>query len=230
MKHLTSETCMAGAMRLKLFWTCGTCVGQDLHPSYERNDYLPPGFWLLLHLSRLSCQDVLVLVHTVLPRHFGLLILGGGHGGLGDLAGYGPQCGQRRSTIFFWNTGGFGGQGWGGLVEVVEQRLREEGVRVEVLVKVAVGLDVWRSIHLQHCLWCSSPGQTHKLGLRVSEGLGWGRSSWGRVAPAGQWFDSIQDLRLRYTGPERLVGRVQVLLVGGPGLAAGDGLQRVRHA
>lgn len=102
-------------------------------------------------------------------------------------------------------------------MEVVERRLVGEVVWVEVLVKVVVG---W--------LWGSGQGQTHNLGLRVSKGRPWGRSSRGRVAAAGRLFGSAKDVRLRHTVPDRLVGRVQVLLVGGPGLAAGDRLQSVR--
>lgn len=47
------------------------------------------------------------------------------------------------------------------------------------------------------------------------------------MAAAGWGLDSVQDFRLRHAVPDGLIGRVEVLLVGGPGLAAGDGLQGV---
>lgn len=180
-------------------------------------------------LSSLFWLAVSLLADAVLPRHFCLLVLGGGDEGLGDLAWRGLQRGQWRSTLFCWNARGLGGQGRGWLMEVVEWRLGGEVVVVEVLVKVVVGLEIRQSLHLLRWLWCSGQGHTHNLGqvARVCEGLGWLSSTRGRVAAAGCRVGSAQDVRLRYAVPDGLVGRVQLLLVGGPGLAAGDRLQSV---
>lgn len=156
--------------------------------------------------------DVSVPADAVFPRHLGLLVLGGSDDGLGDVAGRGPGRGWRSSTLFFWNPRGFGGQGRAGLMEVVERRLVGEVVRVEVLVKVEVGL---QSLHLLPWLRCSTQGHGHQLGVGV---VG---SSRGRVAVAGRMLGSAHDVRLRQTGPDGLVGGVQVLGVGAPGLAAG---------
>lgn len=150
-------------------------------------------------------QDVSLLTDSVLPRHFCLLTLGRSDDWLGDLVGHVPWSGHRRSTLafhgfFFWNTHGFGWQGGGWLVEVIERRLVGEVVGVEVLVKVAVGLEIQKSICLVWWLWSSGQSQTHNLG--------WVSSSGGGVAATGRLFGSIQDVRLRYTVPDGLVGGV----------------------
>lgn len=178
-----------------------------------------------------SRRDVSLLTDSVLPSHLGLLVLGRSHDWLGGLAGRGPGCGQGGGTLavqghFLWNTHGFGWQGGGWLMELVERWLVGEVVGVEVLIKVVVGLQVRRSIPL--VWWCSGQGQTQNLGLKVSHVLGWISSPGGRLAAAGRRLGSAQDVRLRYTVPDGLVGTVQVFWGGGPGLAAGDGLQSVR--
>lgn len=104
-------------------------------------------------------------------------------------------------------------------MEVIEWRLVGEIVGVKVLVKVAVGLEIHQSVHLVWWLWSSSQSQTHNLG--------WVSSSGGGVAAAGRLLGSIQDVGLRYTVPDGLVGGVEVFLVSGPGLAAGDRLRSV---
>lgn len=164
-----------------------------------------------------------LLAHAVLPRHLGLLVLGGSDGGLGDVAGRG----RRRSALLLWDARGFGGQGGAWLMEVVERRLVGQVVWVEGLVKVVVGLEVGQSIRLLRWLRGSAQGQTQQLGLKGFDGRGGVPSSRGGVAAAGRRFGCVQDVRLRCAAPDGLLGRVQVLWVGGPGLAAGGRLKGV---
>lgn len=157
-----------------------------------------------------------------------MLVLGRSDYGLGDLARHGPGRRRRRRRlgvqgVFFRDTTlsgvGFGGQGWGRLVEVVQRRVVGDVVRVEVGVEVVV-LGVRQPVLLLRRMWSSGGGRTQSLGLDLA-------ASRGRVAAAGWGFDSVQDFRLGDAVPDGLVERVQVFLVGGPGLAAGDGLQGV---
>lgn len=182
-----------------------------------------------MHVSPSSLTD------AVLPRHFSLLILGGCDYGLGDLAWHGPGCRRRGcglgvKGVFFRDTPlsevGLGGQGWRGLVEVVERRVVGEVVRVKVVVVVVV-LGVWQPLLLLWLLWSSGGGRTRGLGMGLAACLGRGDASRGGLAAAGRGFDSVQDIRLGDAVPDGLVRRVQVFLVGGPGLAAGDRLQGV---
>lgn len=113
-------------------------------------------------------------------------------------------------------------------MEMVERWLVGEVVGVEVLIKVVVGLHIRQSIPLVGWLRGSGQGQTQNLGLKVSDVLGRISPSGGRLAAAGRRLGSAQDVRLRYTVSDGLVGRVQVFWPGRPGLAAGDGLQGVR--
>lgn len=103
---------------------------------------------------------------------------------------------------------------------MVERRVVGEVVWVEVVV-VEVVMRVRQPILLLQ-LWSYNGGRSWSLGLDLDPWLGWSNSSWGGVAAAGCGLDSVQDFRLRDAVPDRLVRRVEVLLVGGPGLAAGD--------
>lgn len=210
---------------------------EDLHLDSEGIEHFTCWFLGLDPSGKDVCPvplryDVSLLADSVLPSHFGLLVLGCSDHWLGGLAGRGPRCGRGRGTLavqgsFLWNTHGLGWQGGGWLMEMVERWLVGEVVGVEVLIKVVVGLEIRQSFPLVWWLRCSGQGQTQNLGLKVSDVLGWVSSSRGRLAAAGRWLGSAQDVRLRYTVPDGLVGRVQVFLVGGPGLAAGDRLQSV---
>lgn len=108
-------------------------------------------------------------------------------------------------------------------MEVVKRRVVGDVVWVELVVVVVV-LGVRQPVLLQWLLWSSSGGRTRCLGLDLTPGLGRGDASRGGVAAAGRGFDSVQDFRLGDAIPDGLVRRVQVFLVSGPGLAAGDGL------
>lgn len=108
-------------------------------------------------------------------------------------------------------------------MEVVKRRVVWDVVWVEVVVIVDV-LGVRQAILLLWLCWSSGGGQTRSLGLDLAPGLGRGDASWSGVAAAGWGFDSVQDFRLRDAVPDRLVRRVEVFLVSGPSLAAGDGL------
>lgn len=114
-------------------------------------------------------------------------------------------------------------------MEVVERRLVGQVVWVEGLVKVEVGLEVGQAIRLLRWLRGSAQGQTQQLGLRGSDGQGGVPSSRGGVAAAGRRSGCVQGVRLRCAAPDGLLGGVQVLRVGGPGLAAGGRLQSVRR-
>lgn len=181
---------------------------------------------------------VLLLADAVLPRHFSLLILGGCDYGLGDLAWHGPRCRRWRRCrladqgVLFRDAAlsevGFRGQRRR-LMEVVERWVVGDVVWVEVMVElvVVVGvLWVWQHILLLHLL-NSDGGRTRSLGLDLGPHLSRGDASRGRVAAAGRGLDSIQDFRFGDAVPDGLVRWVEVLLVGGPSLAAGDGLQGV---
>lgn len=181
-----------------------------------------------------------LLADAVLPRHFSLLVLGRCDYRLGDLARHRSRCWRRsRSTlgvqgVFFRDAPlsevGLGGQGGWRLVEVVERRVVGDVVWVEVVVVVVV-LRVRQPVLLLllRLLWSSGGGRTRtwSLGLDLDSCLGRGDASRGGVAAAGRGFDSVQDFGLGDAVPDGLVERVQVFLVGGPGLAAGDGVQGV---
>lgn len=84
----------------------------------------------------------------MLPRHLGLLLLGGRDEGLGDVArrgGLGVFLGDTPLSEV-----GLGGQGRRGLVEAVERRVVGEVERVEVvLVQVeVVGVGVGQPVLL----------------------------------------------------------------------------------
>lgn len=111
----------------------------------------------------------------------------------------------------------------GGLLQVVKRRVVGDVVRVELVVVVVVVLGVRQPV-LLWLLWTSSGCRTRCLGLDLTPCLGRGDASRGGVAAAGRGFDSVQDFGLGDAVPDGLVRRVQVFLVGGPGLAAGDGL------
>lgn len=178
-----------------------------------------------------------LLADAVLPRHFSLLVLGRCDYGLGDLARHRSRCRRRRRStlgvqgVFFRDAPlsevGFGGQGGWRLVEVVERRVVGDVVRVEVVVVVVVLRVRQPVLLLLRLLWSSGGGRTRSLGLDLDSCLGRGDASRGGVAAAGRGFDSVQDFGLGDAVPDRLVKRVQVFLVGGPGLAAGDGVQGV---
>lgn len=106
-------------------------------------------------------------------------------------------------------------------MEMVERWIVGNVVRVKVVVVKLVLLlqSIW--------LWNSSAAQPCSLRLDLVSHLGWIDSSWGRVAAAGGRFNSLQDVWLRDAVSDGLIRRVQVFLVSGPGLAAGDGLQGV---
>lgn len=108
---------------------------------------------------------------------------------------------------------------------MVERREVVDVVGVEVVVEVLV-LELLQPVLLLW-LWSSGGGQRRSLGLGVASSLGRGDASWGGVAAGGRGFDPVQDFGLGDAVSDGLVRRVQVLLVGGPGLAAGDGLQGV---
>ena len=183
-----------------------------------------------------------LLADAVLPRHFSLLVLGRCDYGLGDLARHRSRCRRRRRStlgvqgVFFRDAAlsevGFGGQGGWRLVEVVERRVVGDVVWVEVVV-VVVELRVRQPVLLLllllllRVLWSSGGGRTRSLGLDLDSCLGRGDASRGGVAAAGRGFDPVQDFGLGDAVPDGLVERVQVFLVGGPGLAAGDGVQGV---
>lgn len=187
----------------------------------------PPPSTTLLLLS--------LLTEAVLPRHLSLLILGGCDYGLGDLARHWSRsrrgwCRLGVEGVLFRDTPlsevGFGGQGWRRLVEVVERRVVGDVVWVEVVV-IVVELGGWQRLLLLRLWWSSSGGRTRSLGLDLAPRLGWADTPWGRVAAAGRGLDTVQDFRLRHAVPDGLIGRVQVFLVCGPGLAAGGRLQGV---
>lgn len=116
---------------------------------------------------------------------------------------------------------GFWGQGRRGLVEVVERWIVGDVVWVEVVV-----VEVMLLLQpVQLGLWSSNAAQSWKLDLTPH--LGWVDPSRGREAAAGWGFDAVQDIWLRHAVLDGLIERVQVFLVGGPGLAARDGLQSV---
>lgn len=107
-------------------------------------------------------------------------------------------------------------------MEVVQRWVLRDVVRVEVVVVVVV-VRVRQPL-LRQWLWSSSGGRGWSWRLDLAAWLGRRHASWGGVAAAGRELDSVQDLWLGDTVPDGLVRRVRVLLVGGPGLAAGDGL------
>lgn len=102
----------------------------------------------------------------MLPRHLGLLLLGSGNDGLGDLAWHWSGSRRRRSRlgakgVFFRDAAlsevGFGGQNRWGLMEVVEWRVVGEVVWVEVVVvEMVVVLRVLQTILLLRWLWSSA--------------------------------------------------------------------------
>lgn len=152
-----------------------------------------------------------LLTDAVLPGHFSLLILGRCDYGLGDLAWHGSGCRGRRcglgvQGVFFRDAPlsevGFWGQGWRGLVEVVERWVVGDVVRVEVVV-VEVVLGVRQPILLLRLLWSSAGGRS--LGLDLAPCMGRGDASRGGVAAAGRGFDSVQDFRLGDAVPDGLV-------------------------
>lgn len=170
----------------------------------------------------------------MLPCHFRLLVLGCCDYGLGDLARHWPRGGRGHGLsvegVLFRDTAlsevGFRGQGGGWLVEMVQRRVVGDVVRVEVVVIIVV-LWVWQPVLLLQGLWLWSSGGGRTLGLGLATPMGRGDAARGGLAAAGRGLRSVQDFGLRDAVPDGLVRRVQVFLVGGPGLAAGDGLQGV---
>lgn len=76
-------------------------------------------------------------------------------------------------------------------------------------------------------LWVGRP---RGRGLRLTDPPSWAHASGGGAAAAGRGLDSVQDVGLGKAVPHRLIGEVQVLLVGGPNPAGGGGVQRVGAA
>lgn len=110
-------------------------------------------------------------------------------------------------------------------MEMIKRRIVGDVVWMEVVVVKQVLLLLQPILLLG--LWSSSAAQTWSLRLDLIGHLGRVDSSWGRVAAAGRRFNSLQDVWLRHAVPDGLIRRVQVFLVGGPGLTAGGGLQGV---
>lgn len=108
-------------------------------------------------------------------------------------------------------------------MEVVERWIVGDVVWVEVVVVEVMLLLLLQPVQLG--LWSSNAAQSWKLDLTPH--LGSVDPSRGGEAAAGCVFDSVQDIWLRYAVPDGLIESVQVFLVGGPGLAARDGLQSV---